>query len=78
LSPTLINIDGIRICVYSREHRPAHFHVLYAEYEMTIDLTTLEKISGTIPLSKERAIRKWIEQNKELILKNFNRLNPDL
>lgn len=33
---TIKVIDSIKIDIYSREHPPPHFHILYAEFEELI------------------------------------------
>lgn len=36
--PTIHIINSIKIDVYAREHMPPHFHALYAEHEMLVEL----------------------------------------
>ena len=38
--------------MYSREHLPPHFHVLYAEYEMLIVIKTLKTYAGELPIKQ--------------------------
>ena len=76
--PTIKIIDSIKIDVYSREHLPPHFHVLFAEYEELIIIETLETYIGYIPASQRKKVLKWAKAQKELLLNNFKRLNPRL
>ncbi len=76
--PTIKIIDSIKIDIYSREHPPPHFHVLYAEHEELIVIGTLETYIGYIPASQRKKVIKWAETQKELLTENFNRLNPRL
>ena len=48
--PTLHIINSIKIDVYSREHLPPHFHALYAEHEILIEIKTLKTYAGYLPL----------------------------
>ncbi len=76
--PTIKIIDSIKIDVYSREHSPPHFHVLFAEYEELIVIETLETYVGHVPSAQRKKVIKWAKKQKELLLKNFKRLNPKL
>ncbi len=76
--PTIKIIDSIKVDIYAREHPPPHFHVLFAEYEELIVIETLETYIGYIPASQRKKVIKWAELQKELLLKNFKRLNPRL
>jgi hypothetical protein len=42
--PTICTFFGIVIQMFWREHAPPHFHALYAEFEVEIDIRTLEVI----------------------------------
>ena len=76
--PTIKIIDSIKIDVYSREHPPPHFHVLFAEYEELIVIKTLETYIGYIPATQRKKVIKWAKTQKELLTENFKRLNPRL
>jgi hypothetical protein len=47
--PTISSFFGIVIQMFWREHAPPHFHALYAEFEVEIDIRTLEVIKGNLP-----------------------------
>jgi hypothetical protein len=76
--PTIKIIDSIKIDVYSREHPPPHFHVLFAEFEELIIIETLETYIGYVPASQRKKVIKWAKTQKELLKENFKRLNPGL
>lgn len=76
--PTLKIIDSIKIDVYSREHPPPHFHVLFAEFEELIIIETLETYIGYVPTPQRKKVIKWAITQKELLTENFKRLNPRL
>ncbi|MFV0553581.1 MAG: DUF4160 domain-containing protein [Mangrovibacterium sp.] len=38
--PTIDIFDGIKICIYNGEHRPPHFHAIYNEFEILIEINT--------------------------------------
>jgi len=76
--PTINIIDSIKIDVYSREHPPPHFHAIYAEYEVLITINELEIYTGLLPKSQMNKVIKWAKDNKDVLLVNFKRLNPEL
>ena len=76
--PTIKIIDSIKVDIYSREHPPPHFHVLFAEFEELIMIETLETYIGYIPAPQRKKVIKWAESQKDLLLNNFKRLNPTL
>jgi len=76
--PTLKIIDSIKIDIYSREHPPPHFHVLFAEFEELIIIETLETYIGYVPATQRKKVIKWAKTQKEFLKENFKRLNPRL
>jgi hypothetical protein len=76
--PTLFTIHSVKIDVYSREHLPPHFHAIYAEHEMLIEIETLKTYAGKLPITQYRQVIDWAkdEKVKESLLENFYRLNP--
>lgn len=45
--PTISAFYGILIQMFWGDHALPHFHALYAEHEVLIDITTLEVIRGS-------------------------------
>ncbi|NQU82268.1 MAG: DUF4160 domain-containing protein [Bacteroidetes bacterium] len=76
--PTVKIIDSIKIDVYSREHPPPHFHVLYTEYEELIVIESLETYAGKLPSAQRKKVIDWAKYRKEFLSENFKRLNPGL
>ncbi len=74
--PTIKLIDSIKIDVYSREHPPPHFHVLYAEYEELIEIESLATYAGSIPKAQRTKVISWAEQNISYLMDTYNKLNP--
>lgn len=76
LEKLMVEIEGIYIEIYSRDHNPPHFHAFYAEYEILIEIKTLKILAGYMPnkiLKKVFNIAK-IYQNEMLL--EFEKLNP--
>lgn len=76
--PTIKIIDSNKIDVYSREHPPPHFHVLYAEYEELIEIESLKAYVGNIPKVQRKKVIDWAEDKKDYLMRIFKQLNPSL
>jgi len=76
--PTIHNIQSIKIDVYSREHLPPHFHAIYAEHEILIEIRTLMTYGGSLPIKQHKQVINWAKEEKvkAFLLENFYRLNP--
>ena len=78
--PTIHKINSIKIDIYSRDHLPPHFHAIYGEYEALIIIKTLKVYTGALPKSQFNSVIQWASsaQVRQMLLNNFNRLNPNL
>ena len=47
--PTVSTFFGIVIQMFWREHGPPHFHALYGEHEVVIDIRELQVSRGSLP-----------------------------
>ena len=56
--PELSRFLGIIIAMYYREHNPAHFHAIYGEFEITIELAS-GKIDGEFPKRALAHVLEW-------------------
>lgn len=57
--PTFYRLFGCKIDFYYNDHVPPHFHVHYAEYEVLIEISTLEVLRGSLPKKKLKKILEW-------------------
>ncbi len=76
--PTIKIIDSIKIDIYSREHLPPHFHILYAEYEELVEIETLITYIGYVPKKQRKKVTDWAMNNTNYLLEVFKQLNPRL
>ncbi|MFG1427815.1 DUF4160 domain-containing protein [Roseixanthobacter glucoisosaccharinicivorans] len=65
--PTIAIVEGMKILVYSNEHGVPHFHVLYAEHRVVIEIETLDVLEGDLPRAKLRTILEWAQPRKSQI-----------
>ena len=56
--PTFFFIDGIKIDFYYNDHVPPHFHAIYAEDEVLIEIDTLEVYRGSLPKPQQKKVMK--------------------
>lgn len=80
MTPIVSFFFGIKIHVYPNEHLPPHCHCTYAEYKLMVNLVTLEIIEGRLPPRALKRVMKRlsIEENRQILLEDFYRINPHL
>ena len=56
--PELSRFLGIVIAMYYRDHAPAHFHALYGDYEVTVDIHS-GAVTGEFPKRALSHVQEW-------------------
>lgn len=69
--PTISVFYGILIQMFWADHAPPHFHALYAEYEVLIDIQTLKVIDGTMPRRALALVLEWASEYRAELLENW-------
>lgn len=46
------------------------FHVLYAEYDATVNILTLE-VTGNLPKRAKALVLEWAEENRAALMENW-------
>lgn len=75
--PTIDRLEGMKINIYNGDHHPPHIHVLYNEYEVLIEIESLEICASQLPRNKLKHILHWLKENAEWCKKVFYELNPE-
>ena len=70
--PTISTFYGILIQMFWGDHAPPHFHALYAEYEVLIDIHTLEVVRGSMPRRALALVLEWAFQHRVELLEDWN------
>jgi len=70
--PTISVFYGIMIQMFWDDHAPPHFHALYAEHEVLIDITTLRIIKGEMPRRALSLVLEWASLHREELLEDWN------
>lgn len=65
--PTIHLIDSIKILIYFDDHLPPHFHAQYNEYEILIEIETLEVYSGYLPTKQRKRVLAWASENQSFL-----------
>jgi uncharacterized protein DUF4160 len=68
---TVAIVDGVKIQFYAREHPPAHFHAVFAEYRVQIDIASLRVLKGSMPLAKLSAVITRAEPRREALKRTW-------
>ena len=56
--PELSRFLGIVIAMYYRDHNPPHFHAIYGDFEITVEITS-GKVNGDFPKRALTHVQEW-------------------
>jgi hypothetical protein len=68
--PEISRFLGIIIAMYYKDHLPPHFHAIYGEYEITVEIES-GVINGRFPRRALRLVLEWLELHKDELLVNW-------
>lgn len=71
-------LKGVKIHIYSNDHVPPHIHAIYGEYEILVDIRTVEILKGVLPKNKKKIAISYVRENQDDLLDTFYQLNPDM
>jgi len=57
--PEVSRFFGIVIKMFFSDHQPAHFHAIYGEYEVLIEIETLSVFRGALPRRALALVLEW-------------------
>lgn len=69
--PVISIFYGIVIQMFWSDHAPPHFHALYAEHEVLIDIQTLEIMKGSMPRRALAMILEWAQEHRAELMENW-------
>lgn len=70
--PELSRFLGIVIGMFYREHGVAHFHAVYGEHEMTVEVET-GTVHGEFPARALTLVLEWMNLHRSELLENWQR-----
>jgi len=71
--PEITRFYGIVIKMFFEDHNPPHFHAIYGEYEVLIDISTLAVFAGNLPPRALGLVIEWATQHQNELLNNWER-----
>ncbi len=70
--PEISRFLGIVIGMFYNEHGVAHFHAVYGEHEISVEIESL-KVHGTFPPRAERLVLEWTVLHRAELLENWQK-----
>ncbi len=68
--PEISRFLGIIIAMYYRDHRPPHFHAIYGDYEVVVNIDN-GVIEGRFPRRAVRLVLEWYELHREELIEDW-------
>lgn len=69
--PEISRFYGITITMNFKEHNPPHFHALYQDYEVSVDIKT-GFVNGKMSKRALKMIFEWMEFHKDELLHDWD------
>lgn len=76
--PEICRFYGILVRMYFDDHPPPHVHVHYGEFELVLQLDTLQVLRGGLPPRALALVQEWALANRGLLMQNWDRLKAGL
>jgi len=71
--PEISRFYGIVIKMFFDDHNPPHFHALYGEHEVLIDINTLAVFAGHIPPRALGLVIEWAILHQDELINDWHR-----
>lgn len=65
--PTIKNIDGTRIMIFTNDHPSPHVHLLNADFELKVEIETGKILMGNQTRKAKKALN-LITENRAILL----------
>ena len=65
--PEISRFLGIVIAMYYRDHAPPHFHAIYGEFEVTVEVSS-GQVNGTFPRRALAHVQEWRNLHRQGLL----------
>jgi len=74
--PRVHKLSNCRVYVHARrEHPPPHFHAIGPDWEIVIEIRTLEIRKGDAPPADKTEILEWARHSQEYLLDKWDEYN---
>jgi hypothetical protein len=71
--PEISRFFGIVIKMFFDDHNPPHFHALYGEYEVLVDINSFAVFAGHLPPRALGLVIEWATLHQDELLNNWER-----
>ncbi len=71
--PVISRFYGIAVFMNYREHEPPHFHVVYQDQEISVEIKT-GIVEGKMSKRALRMVFEWAELHHDELLENWERV----
>ena len=68
--PEICRFLGIVVGIFPREHPPPHFHAVYGEYQITVEMES-GVVHGVFPKRALRLVLEWLDLHKDELLDDW-------
>jgi hypothetical protein len=68
--PEISRFLGIVIGIFYSEHGVAHFHAVYGEHEISVEIES-GKIHGEFPARALRLVLEWADLHRQELIENW-------
>jgi hypothetical protein len=75
--PEISRFLGIVIGMFPREHPPPHFHAVYGEHHVTVDIES-GNVRGWFPRRAMRLVLEWRDLHRDELLAGWTLLQAGL
>jgi hypothetical protein len=58
--------------MFWQDHAPPHFHALYGEFEVLLNIQTLEVMEGHMPKRAMALILEWAQEHRTELHEDWN------
>lgn len=69
--PIISMFYGIIIQMFWDDHAPPHFHAIYAENEVLIEIRTLEILKGKMPRRPLTLVLEWAQEHRAELMEDW-------
>ena len=69
--PEISRFLGVIIAMYYRDHAPPHFHAIYGEYQITVEIET-GVVHGIFPERAMRLVLEWMDIHHDELMENWS------
>jgi hypothetical protein len=70
--PEISRFLGIIIAMFYNDHRPAHFHARYGEYEIKVNIESGKVIDGHFPSRAKKIVLEWHALHKQELMEDWS------